>query len=146
MSGQKTAGKTTAVKMAFEKRSGVVYIDVGPKTRYFSGTNSRGRSTWTRHSRRMISGVANLRCPQEPAIRIARCCRWDISTDTPGSIVQNVGNDMKLLVENARGSVAGIVVLSNSSSVFNLGNDESRKKHLVVDGLAEKEAEEYFDK
>ena len=143
VSGKRTAGKTTAVKMVFENRSGVVYIDVGPKTRYFSDDLASKLCLDTTLSPTQIARrIVELRKSRsEPLVVVA-----DISTDTPGSIVRDLGNEMKLLVENARGSVAGIVVLSNSSSVFNLGNDQSRKIHLVIDGLTEKEANEYFDK
>ena len=113
VSGQRMAGTTTAVKMAFENRSGVVFIDVGPETRYFSDDLASEFYLDTALEAdaigRRIFDIRKSR--SEPLVVVA-----DISTNTPGNIVEDVRIDMELLVDNARRTVAGVIVLSNSSS------------------------------
>ena len=60
--------------------------------------------------------------------------------------MSGVSGDLEALVQSAQGAVAGILVLSNSTSVFAVENSQNRQKVMLVDGLEKTEANTYFDK
>jgi len=144
VTGQQSGGKTTGVKMAFENRTGVVYVTVAEKDKYFSDVLAAelglDKSLGPVQIARRIRAFYTKR-RRDPFIVVA-----DVSSKTPDKTVEAVGNEMKVLVEEGAGNIGGIILLSNFSSVFALKNNENRKKHMTVDGLSDYEANFYFDK
>ena len=141
VSGQKKTGKTTAVKMALENRPGVVTVEISNSAKSLLDAVASELGIDASGPVQIARRIFEVQDISHPFVVIA-----SIATSTDPRIVTNVGSDMKIFVEAARGKVGGIVEVSNSTSIFALDDFKPRVIHIVVVGLTEEEANDFFDK
>jgi hypothetical protein len=108
LTGLCTAGKTTAVAMALENRTGVAYVKLSSKSpNIVDSLVNMWKLEKGMGMMDLAKTIDTARQGRDPAVIVI-----DIATATPADEIRFAGSDLKELVEMS--GVIGVLILSNS--------------------------------